>query len=297
MAIDEGGLLPFILTEQYLQLREICEYARRFRVLGLIYGEAGAGKTKAAQRYVREQPLITANGQSSVLYFQLAQSDKTDRAFLNALVAAITGLPQKNLTAAVAMAEAQRLLQKYRYVAIIVDEVGFLQESGLEAIRTLHDQTTLPIILITMPNLVDKLERYPQFYSRISQFLCFESLTKADIRHKVLPNVALRSHISFDPQQEDASEIVAALYKAAGGTKGQRASFRDVVHILQQANELLQIESERRALEDNPDEQPPMSPFDAAFIDLAATFAKRRGTRARTEDDDDGDDGDEGEAA
>ncbi len=289
MTIDDHKLLPFILTEQYCQLRETCDYVRRHRVLGLIYGDAGAGKTRAAQRYVRDQPLMTANGLSSVLYFQLAQSDKTDRSFLNALVAAMTGLPQKNLTAAVAMAEAQRLLHKYRFAAIIVDEVGFLQESGLEAVRTLHDQTRLPIILITMPNLVDKLERYPQFYSRISQFLCFESLTKVDIRRKVLPQVSARSHIQFDAQQPDAKEIVQALYAAAGGTTGRRPSFRDLVHILEQANELLQIAIESRALyADRQDltTLPPLPAFDVDLIQDAATFAKRRGTRMRTEDDD-----------
>src|SRR6266508_622772 len=217
MTLTHFDLLPFIETAQYMDFTLVCDYSRDHRCVVLVYGPAGAGKTVSAMRYRDAQPLITANGLSPVLYFQLTPADKTDRAFYNTLVEAMTKQPDQHRSAAVALAEAKRLLQKYRYEALIIDEVGFLAESGLEAVRTLHDQTGLPIILITMPKLVERLEVYPQFYSRIAQFLEFGLLTREQIRQYVLPAVSQQSSLTFDPEQSAAADIVESLYTGAAG--------------------------------------------------------------------------------
>src|SRR6185503_5632594 len=107
-------LVPFIVTRQFKQFQETCDFVRKRRKIGLAYGEAGAGKSSAARRYTAEQPPLAINGVSPVFYVELEQTDKTDRAFYNMLVGAILRQPPENVTAKVAASEAKRLLEKYQ---------------------------------------------------------------------------------------------------------------------------------------------------------------------------------------
>jgi hypothetical protein len=282
MTLNRFNLLPFVETEQFQDFTITCDYACAHQCVALVYGPAGAGKSVSGIRYRDAQPLITANGLSPILYFQLTPADKTDRAFYNSMVEAMTRHPDQHRSAAAALAESKRLLQKYRYEALIIDEVGFLLESGLEAVRTLHDQTNLPIILITMPQLIERLEQYPQFYSRIARFQEFGQLTQEQIRYAVLPGVSKQSHITFDAEQKDAEDLVASLYEGAGGVDDRGASFRDIGHILATANDLIEesIQLRDAFIAENPGKKPPkIELFNASLIRKAVARSKRRGKR------------------
>jgi len=71
--ITPENIPPFIEINQYLDFVVMCDFVRRYCYLGLLLGPAGVGKTVSAKRYRDEQPLMTANGKSPVLYFQLAR--------------------------------------------------------------------------------------------------------------------------------------------------------------------------------------------------------------------------------
>lgn len=267
------GLVPFIATTQYKKFKETCDYVRRKRAMGLTHGEAGAGKSRATLRYVEEQARMAVNGESPVFYLHLEQTDKTDRAFYNALVATIIRQPPENVTATVAGNEAKRLLVKYQYEFLIIDEFQFLMDSGLEAVRTLWDKLNIPMMFITMTAFTGKLSKakYKQLHSRIIKVLPFDSLTKDQIKGELLPSLDKHAHLTFSPTQEDAEEIVDTLFKATSG------NFRDIIKILDQANELIELSilARRYALEKNPDETPPeLAVFDAELIRDAAEMTK-----------------------
>jgi type II secretory pathway predicted ATPase ExeA len=224
---NNAGLVPFVPTKQYLEFKETCDYLRKKRAMGLVHGEAGAGKSRAARRYAEEQGSMSVNSESPVFCLQLEQTDKTDRAFYNALVAAIIRQPPENTTATVASNEAKRLLTKYQYELLIIDEFQFLQDSGLEAVRTLWDKLQIPMIFITMTEFIGKLRmpKYKQFHSRIIKVLPFDTLTTKQVKEKLLPNLETHSHLSFSPTQDDADKIVETLFKVTGG------NFRDIIKI------------------------------------------------------------------
>jgi DNA transposition AAA+ family ATPase len=280
---EQSPLLPFIKTVQYKKFAEVCYRAIECMRIALIYGYAGAGKSSTALQFATEQPIMTVNGQSPVLYIQLSQSDKTDRAVYNKMVAVITNQIPRNDTASVAFAELVRLLKKYRYILVILDEVGFLQDSGLEAIRTLHDTTNLPIVLITMPEYVYKVQKFKQVYSRIARRLPFENLTREQIKQEILPRVAESSHITFSPEQDDVDEIVEAMYVGS-----DRGSFRDIVHILEESSDLLakSIAYCERESARNPKKKP-LEPrrFDVSLIHDAIMNSKGIDVKALSEDD------------
>lgn len=266
-------LLPFVQTRQYKEFKDTCDFVRKRRKIGLTYGQAGAGKSSAARRYAAEQPPLAINGVSPVFYTELEQTDKTDRAFYNALVGAILRQPPENVTAKVAASEAKRLLEKYQYDFLIIDEFHFLQDSGLEAVRTLWDKTGIPIMLITMTQFRGVLQKtkHLQLHSRIIRFLAFDSLTEKQIQRDLLPRVATDAHIAFDPAQEDAADIVATLYAATHG------NFRRIMKVLDQANELISLSIERhemRVAAHPKKDPPPIRRFDAEVIREAAAMTE-----------------------
>lgn len=266
-------LLPFVKTRQYRQFQETCDFVRKRRKIGLAYGDAGTGKSSAARRYATEQPPLAINGVSPVFYIELEQTDKTDRAFYNTLVGAILRQAPENVTAKVAASEAKRLLEKYQYDFIIIDEFHFLQDSGLEAVRTLWDKTGIPIMLITMTQFRSVLEKtkHLQLHSRIIRFLPFDRLDQKQIQRELLPRVATDAHIAFDPDQEDAAEIVSALLATTQG------NFRKIMKVLDQANELIGlsiVDHEAHMNACRKGEAPPILSFDANVIREAAAMTE-----------------------
>ncbi|MDP9313732.1 MAG: ATP-binding protein [Chloroflexota bacterium] len=240
----QNELLPFVKTRQYKQFKETCDFVRSRRKIGLAYGEAGTGKSSAARQYATEQPPLAVNGVSPVFYLELEQTDKTDRAFYNTLVGAILHQPPENVTAKVASNEAKRLIDKYQFDMIILDEFHFLQDSGLEAVRTLWDKIGIGIMLVTMTQFRSVLQKtkHLQLHSRIIRFHPFDRLDEKQIRRELLPRVTTNSGITFDPEQKDADEIIQALLKATQG------NFRRIVKVLDEASYLIELSIEENQL-------------------------------------------------
>jgi DNA transposition AAA+ family ATPase len=153
------------------------------------------------------------------------------------------------------------------------DEFHFLQDSGLEAVRTLWDKTGVPIMLITMTQFRGVLQKtkHLQLHSRIIRFLSFDRLDENQIKKVLLPKIAVNAHITFDPNQTDAAEIVAALLAATQG------NFRKIMKVLDQANELIAISKEEHQMHlvaRRKGDPPLIRSFDADVIREAATMTE-----------------------
>lgn len=287
-AITAENILPFIELNRYLDFVAMCDFVRQYRYMGLLRGPAGAGKTFSAQRYLKEQPMMTANGQSPVLYFQLARGEENHKAFYRRVVEAVTGVPyQKRLSAADLIGEAKRLLRRYAYDLIIADEIGNMNYDGLEGARTLYDETNIPIVFIGMDDdLKDRIESLlPQFYSRIAEVLEFGLLSIDELKYEVLTHVSEQSHISFSVDQADADEIVGELFAGAGGTSDHGARFRDVQVLLVRCHHIIEEERTFRAqlITENPTKRPPRLPvFNADIVRQAVRKSKQRGKQKRS---------------
>lgn len=281
--VTPENILPFIELDQYLDLVAMSEFVRRYRYMGLLSGPAGAGKTVSAKRYRDEQPLMTANGQSPVLYFQLARGEENHKAFYRRVIEAITKTPyQKRLSAADLIGEAKRVLRRYEYDLLIVDEIGNMNNDGLEGARTLHDETGLPIIFVGMDNgFKDRIEtQLPQLYSRIAELLEFGLLSSQVLKDEVLPSVSSKSYLRFNRDQKDADEIVTELFTGAGGSDERGARFRDVQVLLVRCHHIL---CERNALieENTASSHFKMPVLSAEIMRQAVRKSKQRGKQKR----------------
>jgi hypothetical protein len=296
MKVGADNILPFILLDQYLDFVNMCNFVQEYGYMALLRGPAGAGKTISAKRYRDEQPFMTANGQSPVLYFQLARGEENHKAFYRRVIEAIIGMPyQKRFSAADMISEAKRLLARYGYGLIIVDEIGNLNNDGLEGARTLHDETGIPIVFIGMDNFKNLIEtELPQFYSRIAEVLEFGLLSAEMLKWIVLPQVAPESCLTFSPEQFDADAIVHKLYEGAGGNDKRGARFRDVQVLLVRCHDIIEerLRLREQDMAENPVKRAPKKPtFDAKIVAEAVRKSKQRGTTQRsvgTEDKADG---------
>ena len=276
MGFTRQDLLPFQETTQYLDFVLSCDYSRESRIMSLCVGPTGAGKTAAAHRYVTSRQRMTGNGRPATLYVQLAPSDKTDRALNNTLVAAIRGGDREDRSASVARAEVIRLIEKYGYDSMIVDEGGSMFESGYEELRTLHDlMDGFPIVTIVMPNSVPKIERIvPAFYSRIGDHINFDTITIEQIREIILPNLSKRSHLQLPEPQPKRDALITELERLASG------NFRNLMDILLRVNYKIQESiDDRVALKEAgvAEGLPPLVKFDVATVREAARKAKQSG--------------------
>jgi hypothetical protein len=255
--------------------------------MALVYGYAGAGKTASAKRYRDEQPVMTANGLSPVLYLQLAGGESNHRALYNRVLEAITQIPNQNRTAAAALAEVKRLIQKYGFDLLIVDEVGFLRQEGLEGARTLHDETGIGIVFITMPNVYHRLasqDKYDTFYSRLAGIMEFGMLDETNIKRIILPNLSERTHLKFKPGQRDEDDIAYALFVGADGTQKRGARFREIAQILERCHHMIQESIDIREFlrSQNPDGPLPSTlTFNVDLIEGAVNKTKDRGKKLR----------------
>jgi AAA domain len=284
--ITTETILPFIELDQYLDFVAMCEFVRQYRYMGLLFGPAGAGKTVSSKRYRDEQPLITANGQSPVLYFQLARGEENHKAFYRRVIEAITGVPyRQRMSAADLIAEAKRLLRRYGHDLIIADETGNLNNDGLEGARTLHDETGVPIVFIAMEGFQERAEaQLPQFYSRIAEVLEFGLLTRDLLKSEVLSRISEKSHLLFDPYQPDADNIVDELFRGTGGSFDHGARFREVTQILVRCHKLIQesLDARQQFIAEFPNRRPPrVRAFNAELIREAVRKSKRRGSLHR----------------
>ena len=291
--ITKHNIVPFIELDQYLDFVEMCEFAQTYCYLGLLLGPAGAGKTVSARRYRDEQPLMTANGRSPVLYFQLARGEESHKALYRRVIETITGSPYRNrLSAADLIGEIKRLFKRYGHSLIIIDEVGFLNNDGLEGARTIHDDLDIPVVFIAMDtDFKDRVETdLKAFYSRIADVREFGLLSYDTLKFKVLPQVSPASHLAYSPDQPDADEIAMELFEGAEGIRGESedkekgARFRDVQVLLVRCHDILDTQLRVREvwIAENPHKRALKLPvFNAELVRQALKKSKMRGKQPR----------------
>lgn len=142
--------------------------------IGLIYGEAGLGKTKTA---------LYLSIQYNAIYVR-ATNSMTPKWLLEEIAKEMDEIP-RFYTADIFRQCVNSLKSKPRL--IIIDEIDYLLKDfrAIETLRDLHDETGVPIILIGMKLAKHKLKRYTHLFDRISKIYKFSEFDFTDVKQIV----------------------------------------------------------------------------------------------------------------
>ncbi len=139
----------------------------------LVTSEPGFGKTETLQWYVTQQP--------HAVYLR-CKSGYTRHWFLKDLLHEL-GIQPARLTEDM-FRQAKEALGSLPYI-LVIDEIehALADIRVMEAIRDLSDLTEIPVVLVGMDQVKDKIRaRYPQITSRIATIVHFQPVTEQDIR-------------------------------------------------------------------------------------------------------------------
>lgn len=151
--------------------------------LMVVDGIPGLGKTTTLRRWV---------AQNSCVYLR-AKKMWSASWFLKELLADFRVEPPHTFEKKYGLA-LQQLGQRQnratiagRDFALVIDEVDHVASRAeiMETIRDLSDMLEVPVILVGMGSIRDKLTRFPQITSRVSQYVRFEQASEADVRAMV----------------------------------------------------------------------------------------------------------------
>src|SRR5574344_701728 len=142
--------------------------------IGLIFGEAGLGKTKTA---------LYLAIQHDAIYIR-ATNSMTPKWLLEQLASELDEIP-RFYTADIFRQCVNALKSKPQI--IIVDEIDYLLADfrAIESLRDLHDETGVPIILVGMKLAKHKLKKHTHLFDRVSEVYRFDEFDFRDVKQIV----------------------------------------------------------------------------------------------------------------
>lgn len=178
---DEDYIPTSISEEIYRMIR----YAQLNGGIAIAHGDAGIGKTKAAQKFVRENP-------TQAIYLEMSPVAGTLTNMLRLLARALR-IPESTNKFNLIMDIRDKLEGTNR--VIIIDEAQHLKLSALEQIRTLADPNSITgtkgvgIVLIGNTEVYSRLKgkqqaQFAQLFSRIkmSKYYSTLNITNDDVQ-------------------------------------------------------------------------------------------------------------------
>jgi DNA transposition AAA+ family ATPase len=168
--LEEQGIIE---TGCYKAASKFCGLVFKNRMMGMLIGDAGAGKTTALRDYARKHP-------ASILVE--ADPGYTPRVFFEELCARLN-VSAPNTTHAKFMQAISRLKNSGRL--LMIDEAEWLPTETLEYVRRIHDKAGIGIVLCGLSRLESNVRgnkaQFLQLSSRIQLVTRLRNLTQKDV--------------------------------------------------------------------------------------------------------------------
>lgn len=192
----------YIPTSTSEDIYKMIRYAQLNGGIAIAHGDAGIGKTKAAQKYVRENP-------TQAIYMEMSPVAGTLGNMLR-LLARTLKIPESRNKMDLMLSVREKLEGTNK--VIIIDEAQHLKLSALEQIRTLADPNAITgnkgvgIVLIGNTEVYSKMKgkqeaQFAQLFSRIkmSRYYSTNNVTDGDVEHlfPILKEKGLNKELNF----------------------------------------------------------------------------------------------------
>lgn len=151
----------FAPTSVAKQVEDVCSYTHRMQVMGMVYGNAGLGKSMAIAEYAKAHPDVVILSVNTTL--------RSGKAVLEELADCL-GVREYGTERNVAKAIVRALRGSGRL--IIIDEAQHLSKRALDTLRFLHDEAKVGFVFCGNNELYLQLlgrsrSEFAQFFSRI----------------------------------------------------------------------------------------------------------------------------------
>lgn len=242
--------MAFLETHHYRLFTELCDACRRYHYIGICYGSPGVGKTFSARHYAQweqVEPLLRLRGAES-------PADAVVASWQTALYTPTVACSPKQVEREVD--EIRAWLRFYRRELLrreksderwtpslsdaeeidllIVDEADRLKLTGIEQIRDIYDRNQTGLVLMGMPGLEKRLERYPQLYSRVGFVHAFRALESEEVR-SLLHQQWIEWGFALQPDGLEEKEAISTIIRITNG------NFRLLHRLLTQIERIMQI--------------------------------------------------------
>ncbi len=196
----------FALTGISKRVMDAIEYCHLQGKIGVIYGDAGIGKTMAIREYVRENPMS--------IYITISPAFAT-MSGVNDLLSEAVGVREKN-SRRIYMELISRLKDSGR--VIIIDEAQHLTKKTLEHLRSIADESGVGVCLVGNEEVYTRLKGsgkadFAQIFSRIARR---EPVFLSNVKRLDIEKIFFESHLD--------EETIDFLFKIAGTKYGIRGA-------------------------------------------------------------------------
>lgn len=191
-----GDYVPTSISEDVYQSIKYCQLHRCVTVL---HGDAGVGKTKGAQKFLRENP-------SSTIYISVTPSTSNLNGVIRLLARALK-IPERGNKMDLMLEIRERLANTNKVV--IVDEAQFLKLPAIEELRTLSDMDSMTgtpgngVCLIGNSQVYDRIQgkaqaEFAQTFTRVKmpRHYLASRITLEDVK-KLFPALNGEKELSF----------------------------------------------------------------------------------------------------
>lgn len=228
------SLGTFIATKEHRRFVEFANAVRKQRYIGLCYGPAGVGKTLSARRYAHwdlVEPFIEQGAREHPRRSEICAALARSRAVFHTPTVLGT-LRDLRETLDTRMFHVNTSIDGYlhedengfqvidlgaRHIEMLIfDEAERLSVTAIEFIRDIYDRTGVGVILIGMPGMEKRLERYPQFYSRVGFAHHYRPLTGDELTF-VLTRHWRSLGVDLDDADFTDTQAVASIARITGG--------------------------------------------------------------------------------
>jgi hypothetical protein len=196
--------IGFAMTGISQNVWQVLEYCRIQKTIGVVYGDAGIGKTRTAQEWSKDKP--------DVVMVTVNPAFNSPKAFLKLLAKQLKTIRNGSMDD-VYMDVLDKLTGADK--TIVIDEAQHLTHKALEIVRSINDSTNTAIILIGNAVVYSKLlgkqqAEFAQLFSRIGMrsHLLTDVFTKKDV-------VSV-----FGDQEEEVLDFLLNICKSKFGLRG-----------------------------------------------------------------------------
>ena len=188
--------------------RLLADTQRHTAMMGIAVGAPGVGKS-VALRFYQEQ-LARKSSSSTSVAIQV-----NPRSTPHSLISQLFGELQGAAPVGQRLSTLDGLAEAIHYNGlhlIMLDQADRLNDACLEFLCSLFDLTGCPLMLVGLPQFLQRGQTYPQLLDRLGLSLKLLPLTFEEILHNVLPALVFPGWI-FNPAQEAGYLLAAQLWE------------------------------------------------------------------------------------